>query len=75
MNGKPFKMADFKERFERKGLTVRMQALADMRKANGKVFDIPFNSKNKYQVRCRAFTSFKRLVSRNDGGGWFLFRV
>ena len=24
---------------------------------------------------CGAFTSFKRLVSRNDGGGWFLFRV
>ena len=24
---------------------------------------------------CGAFTSFKRLVSGNDGSGWFLFRV
>ena len=22
-----------------------------------------------------AFTSFKRVVSRNDGSGWFLFRI
>ncbi|MDC0525631.1 hypothetical protein OAO87_01435 [bacterium] len=36
VNGKPFKMADFTERFGRLGLAGRKQELADMRKADGK---------------------------------------
>ena len=36
VNGKPFKLEDYKARFERLGLTGPKKELADMRKANGK---------------------------------------
>ena len=36
VNGKPFALADHKERFERLGLTTVKQELVEMRRANGK---------------------------------------
>jgi len=48
----------------------------EMRRDFGKVFDIPFNSKNKYQARPRRpVTPSTRLVAISRGRGWFLFRV
>ena len=47
----------------------------EMRRDFGKVFDIPFNSKNKYQARPRRPVMSMRLVSISRCRGWFLFRV
>ena len=48
----------------------------EMRRDFGKVFDIPFNSKNKYQARPRRpVTPSTRLVFIREGAGWFFVRI